>query len=174
VPAKSLPGTWGNVEGASSRSAPLRVRRSAGLIAAALAAVGEALLDHTDPRAAPQRFMTAGAELQANDRSFCEAATATSRAHLAIRAAGDRLARAAEGLAARPRQAGVLRADVTGGDIVRLLSAPTLIAAPIIAARPDPWRRYLHLLLDGLRPEAAHELPAAAPTSQDFTEAATR
>jgi AcrR family transcriptional regulator len=140
----------------------------------ALAATGETLLEHTDPRSALLQFMTAGAELQASDRSFCEAATVISRAHPAIRATSDRLAHVAEALTARARQAGVIRTDVTGHDIVLLLNAPTHIAAPIVTARPDLWRRYLHLILDGLRPEAAHDLPVAAPTNQDFTTAATR
>lgn len=140
----------------------------------ALAATGETLLEHTDPRSALLRFMTAGAELQVNDRSFCEAVTVTSRAHPAVRAASDRLARVAEALTARARQVGVVRADVTGHDIVLLLSASTWIAAPLAAVRSDLWRRYLHLILDGLRPEAAHELPVAAPTNEDFITAATR
>ncbi|MFD9701556.1 TetR/AcrR family transcriptional regulator [Lentzea sp. NPDC059081] len=140
----------------------------------ALAATGESLLEHTDPRSALLEFMTVGAELHSRDRSFCEAATATSRAHPAVRAASHRLAQVAEALTARARQAGVLRADVTGHDIVLLLGAPTQIAAPVVTARPDLWRRYLHLILDGLRPEAAHDLPVAAPTGQDFTTATTR
>jgi hypothetical protein len=60
-----------------------------------------------------------------------------------------------------------------GRDIVLLLSAPTSIATPIASTRPDLWRRYLHLILDALRPETAHPLPAAAPTIQDFTSAST-
>lgn len=139
----------------------------------ALATTGQALLEHADPGSALLEFMTAGAELQANDRSLCEAAVATSRAHPAIRAASDRLTQVAEALTVRARQAGVVRADVTGHDIVLLLSAPTRIAAPLGAARPDLWRRYLHLVFDGLRPEAAHELSVKAPTNQDFTTAAT-
>lgn len=140
----------------------------------ALATTGENLLEQTDPGAALLRFMTAGAELQANDRAFCEAATAASRAHPAIRAAGDRLTQVAEALTARARQAGLVRADVTGHDIVLLLNAPAQIAAPLAAARSDLWQRYLRLIFDGLRPEAAHELPVAAPTNEDFTAAATR
>jgi AcrR family transcriptional regulator len=135
-----------------------------------LAAQGEALLDHADPRAALSEFMTRAAELQANDRSFCEATTA--RSHPAVRAASDRLAQAAEALTARARQAGAIRADITGHDIVLLLTAPTSIATPVATARPDLWRRYLHLILDALRPEAAHDLPVAAPTNQDFTTSA--
>jgi AcrR family transcriptional regulator len=140
----------------------------------ALAATGETLLENADPRSALLQFMTAGVELTANDRSFCEAATATSRADPVIRAASDRLAQVAEALTARARRAGVVRADITGHDIVLLFSAATQTAAPLAAVRPGLWRRYLHLIFDGLRPEAAHELPVTAPTSQDFTTATTR
>ena len=135
-----------------------------------LAAQGEALLDHEDPREALSEFMTRAAELQASDRSFCEAAT--SRTHPAVRAAADRLTETAEALTARARQAKAIRADITGHDIVLLLNAPINIATPVATARPDLWRRYLHLILDALRPDAAHDLPVAAPTNQDFTTAA--
>jgi AcrR family transcriptional regulator len=140
---------------------------------AALADAGEALLGHADPGAALLEFMTAAAELQASDRSFCEAVTATSRSHPAIRAASDRLAQVAQALTARARQAGMIRTDITGRDIMLLLSTATRTAAPLATARPDLWRRYLHLVFDGLRPEAAHELPVAAPSDHDFTAAVT-
>jgi AcrR family transcriptional regulator len=137
-----------------------------------LAAIGAALLADEDPESALLRFMTAGAEQQANDRSICEAAAAITRADPAIRAAGEQLAQAAEALTARARQAGVIRAEVTGHDIVLLLGAAPRTAAPLAAARPELWRRYLPLIFDGLRPQGAHELPIAPPTSQDFTAAA--
>jgi hypothetical protein len=115
--------------------------------------------------------MTAGAELQASDRSFCEAAAVTSRDHPAVRAGSDRLADIAEQLTARAREAGAIREDITGRDIVLLLSAPINIATPVASARPELWRRYLYLILDALRPDAARTLPVAAPTVQDFTAA---
>ncbi|WP_051499347.1 TetR/AcrR family transcriptional regulator [Nocardia sp. BMG51109] len=138
---------------------------------ATLSATGEALLTHPSPREALHEFMTAGAELQAGDRSLCAAVTATSRDHPMIREASDRLADVAEQLTARARQIGAIRRDVTGRDIVLLLGAPTTIATPVASACPDLWRRYLHLILDALRPEAARPLPVAAPTSRDFTAA---
>lgn len=138
---------------------------------AGLAATGEALLGHPSPHEALLEFMTAGAELQAVDRAFCEAATATLSGHPTVRAASDRLVDIAERLTTRAQHAGAIRDDITGRDIVLLLGAPTSIANPVASARPDLWRRYLHLILDALRPQAAHPLPVAAPTSQDFTTA---
>ncbi|MRH92213.1 TetR family transcriptional regulator [Nocardia sp. SYP-A9097] len=140
---------------------------------ATLTATGETLLGHPSPYQALLEFMTAGTELQVSDRSFCEAATTTSRNHPAVRAASDHLADIAEKLTARARHAGAIRDDITGRDIVLLLSAPTSIATPVAGTRPDLWRRYLHLILDALRPETAHPLPVAAPTTQDFTSASS-
>lgn len=139
---------------------------------ATLTVAGETLLAHESPKQALLEFMTAGAELQASDRAFCEAATA-AREHPAVRAASDRLADIAEQLTARARQAGAVRKDITGRDIILMLSAPTSIAAPVADVRPDLWRRYLHLILDALDPAAAHPLPVAAPTIQDFAAAAS-
>ncbi|MGW5727288.1 TetR/AcrR family transcriptional regulator [Nocardia beijingensis] len=139
---------------------------------AALTATGQALLAHPSPREALYEFITAGAELQASDRSLCEAATATSRDNPMVREASDRLADIAEQLTARARETGAIRGDVTGRDIVLLLAAPASIATPLASVSPNLWRRYLHLILDALRPDATHPLPVAAPTSKDFTAAA--
>ncbi|WP_328396671.1 TetR/AcrR family transcriptional regulator [Nocardia sp. NBC_00416] len=133
---------------------------------AALSATGEALLTQPDPERALLEFIIAGAELQAGDRSLC---AATARDHPAVRAAADRLADIAERLTAQARQTGAIRPDITGRDIVLLLGAPAVVASPLAGARPDLWRRYLHLILDALRPETARPLPVAAPTSEDFT-----
>jgi AcrR family transcriptional regulator len=141
---------------------------------AALVALGEDLRDAADPGSALLRFMTAGIELPATDRSFCEAAASISRADPRVRNASERLAQVAEDLAARARDVGAIRGDVTGHDIVLLFNAATQAAAPLGDTVPELWRRYLHLIFDALRPESARELPVAAPTTEDFTAAASR
>ena len=40
-------------------------------------------------------------------------------------------------------------------------------------SRPDLWRRYLALMIDGLRPEAARELPVPALSAVQMVEATT-
>ncbi|WP_405100364.1 TetR/AcrR family transcriptional regulator [Micromonospora sp. NBC_01412] len=139
---------------------------------AGLVALGEQLREEADPESALLRFMAAGIELQANDRSFCEAATAISRADPRVRAASERMAQVAEALTGRARDAGAIRADVTGHDIVLLFNAAVQAAAPLGDTVPGLWRRYLYLIFDGLRPECAREIPVAAPTTGDFTTAA--
>ncbi|GAA1645481.1 hypothetical protein GCM10009733_048250 [Nonomuraea maheshkhaliensis] len=73
--------------------------------------------------------------------------------------------RRAEALTARARQAGEVRDDVTGADIVLLINAVTQGTAPVSDTAPGLWRRYLSMIFDGLRPEAARPLPVPAPQS---------
>ena len=89
-----------------------------------------------------------------------------------MRKASESLAQVAEELTARAQGAGAIRADITGHDVVLLFNAAAQAAAPLGDTVPDLWRRYLHLIFDGLRPEAARQLPVAAPTTEDFNTAA--
>ncbi|MER6945675.1 helix-turn-helix domain-containing protein [Nonomuraea sp. NPDC000554] len=137
-----------------------------------LAATGAALLEAAEPGVALLEFMTAGVELQAGGQSVCQLAASISRTDPAVRAAVGRLADVAEALTARARAAGAVREDVTGHDIVLLLAAASQAAVPLGDVVPGLWRRYLGLIFDGLRPEAAHPLPVPAPTNAQLTAAA--
>jgi AcrR family transcriptional regulator len=137
-----------------------------------LAAAGAALLDAADPESALLEFMATGVGMQARDRSFCQAATGVVRSDPEVRAASTRLSEVAEALTDRARRQGTVRGDITGHDIVLLLGAACQAAAPIGDVAPGLWRRYLSVIFDGLRPEAAHPLPHPAPTSAQFAAAA--
>lgn len=126
-----------------------------------LAARGEALCEEADSGAALLEFMAAGVEL----RSFCAAFTPAMREDPQIRAASDRLVAVARSLTDRAGRDGVVRHDVTGHDVVLLINAAAQAVAPLGDAVPGLWRRYLRLIFDGLRPEAAHPLPVPAPDS---------
>ncbi|WP_406318270.1 TetR/AcrR family transcriptional regulator [Streptosporangium sp. NBC_01639] len=136
-----------------------------------LAATGRTLLDATDPGAALLEFMTAGVELQARDRAFCQAATTSVRRDPAVRAASDRLSQAAESLTEQARRQGAVRDDITGQDVILLLGAACQAAAPLGDTAADLWRRYLYLIFDGMRPEGAHPLPRPAPARARFDQA---
>ncbi|TMR28765.1 TetR/AcrR family transcriptional regulator, partial [Nonomuraea zeae] len=124
-----------------------------------LSDAGEALLGSADAGGALLAFMAEAVELQCADRSFCQAVTASTRQDPEIRAASDRLVGVADALTANARQAGSVRGDVTGHDIVLLINGVSQATAPLGDAVPGIWRRYLGLVFDGLRPEAAHPLP---------------
>lgn len=125
-------------------------------------------------------FMEAAAELQAGDRGFFQAASVPET--LATMTAGaapetrERLAAAhAEVLETvgelldRAQAAGEVRPDLAATDIPCLICASVQAAAPLAAAEPGLWRRYLALSLAGIRAGGAvTPLPAGAPTAEQF------
>ncbi|MFE9663732.1 TetR family transcriptional regulator [Streptomyces sp. NPDC005955] len=134
-----------------------------------LVAAGLRLSGSADPTAALFEFMTIGTEIQARDRSFCQAAAALSRSESAVRASRERLADVAETLVAEAQRAGTIRDDITGLDVVLLLSAASQAVLSISTDAPDLWQRYLSMTFDGLRSRSAHPLPVPAPTRAQFT-----
>jgi AcrR family transcriptional regulator len=67
-------------------------------------------------------------------------------------------------LVRRAKQAGVLRHDIQPQDLGFLLAATAAtMQAPWPGARPDLWKRYARVILDGLRPEGASPLRPGAP-----------
>nr|AAT45302.1 TetR-type regulator [Streptomyces tubercidicus] len=136
-----------------------------------LTAAGAALLDATDPESALLEFMTACVEIQARDRCFCEAGTGISHSDPEVRAAGARLFETASALTDRARHQGSVRDDITGVDILLLSRAAYEATAPMADVAPGLRRRYLSVIFDGLRPQAARPLPHPAPTSAQFAAA---
>lgn len=122
---------------------------------------------------AVSELMVRGAETLAADRSFFDAAmregagaAELTGVKLELMAALDELAAAAQGV-------GELRADVNGIDLAMLMMAATNTCAPAQARERALWRRYLALMIDGLRPEAARELPVPALSAVQMVEATT-
>jgi AcrR family transcriptional regulator len=68
------------------------------------------------------------------------------------------------------KEAGELRADVQTGDLPVLLHA-VCSGAVFTSERSndDLWRRYLDIMLDGLRPQSASKLSCPAPTMAELT-----
>ncbi|MGV9311246.1 TetR/AcrR family transcriptional regulator [Streptomyces sp. NPDC003691] len=134
-----------------------------------LVAAGERLATADDPGAALLEFMTIGTEIQARDRSFCQAAAALSRSEVTVRTSRERLADVADTLVGRAREAGAVRDDVTGLDIVLLLSAASQAVLSISEEAPGLWQRYLAMIFDGLSTGPARPLPVPSPTRAQFT-----
>ncbi|MEU3247870.1 MULTISPECIES: TetR/AcrR family transcriptional regulator [unclassified Streptomyces] len=121
------------------------------------------LLTADDADSALREFMTDGVELLAADRAFCEVIGRPSLQHSGVRDTIGVLCEAAEALTARAREQGAVRGDITGTDVVLLLGGIHQTAAPLLATRPQAWRRYLELALDGLRATGAGPLPERPP-----------
>ncbi len=88
-------------------------------------------------------------ELQAFDRGLREVMLGTGRGPQRERQMRRRVRSAADQLVARAKEQGTLRPDMQPRDLpmIQLMVA----AVTDHTGHPDLWRRYLHLLLDGLR-----------------------
>lgn len=108
-----------------------------------LIALAQSALEDEDAGAAVTAFVWQAAELQARDRGLYEC---LDRCVLSPEVA--ELERAVVRLVERAQAAGALRKDVGAHDV------PTLVGAAIRAAPAGQWRRYVEVVLDGLRPAA--------------------
>ncbi|WP_202977502.1 TetR/AcrR family transcriptional regulator [Streptomyces sp. E5N91] len=127
----------------------------------ALVETGERLEGITDAGKALRDFMTEVIEVQARDRAFCEVATGIAHDQPAIRAGTERLHAIADALTDRARRQGAIRADITGQDVMLLVSGIYQTAAPLRSSHPQLWRRYLSLTFDGMQATDAAELPSS-------------
>jgi AcrR family transcriptional regulator len=98
-----------------------------------------------DPTEALREFMTYGVGRLADNRALCDVASGSVR-HPDVQAGVEKLMEAAQELVDRAS----VREDVTGQDVVLLMTGVHQAAAPLRDGQPELWRRYLGFLLDGL------------------------
>ncbi|MEQ8145311.1 helix-turn-helix domain-containing protein [Streptomyces sp. OP7] len=126
-----------------------------------LVAVGERLLQAEDPAEGLREFMSAAVELQTKDRAFCQVVHGEARGHPDVLKGQEELDAVTEALTDRARRSGAIRADITGQDVMLLMSGIYQTAAPRLATQPQLWRRYLRLAFDGMQAVNAEDLPAS-------------
>ncbi len=112
--------------------------------------------------AAVGELMSRGAEVIAADRSFFDAAMAAVVPSAELHAAKRAFETALDALVEAARSAGEIRDDVRGIDLAMLMMAATNTTAPTQDRHPELWRRYLALMIDGLRPGDTTPLTVAA------------
>ncbi|HWE88676.1 MAG TPA: TetR/AcrR family transcriptional regulator [Pseudonocardiaceae bacterium] len=112
--------------------------------------------------------------LFADDRGYADVYRSRVSGTPVIAAAQARLLALKATIMARAKRAGVLRADVEPTDLALIIwgIVGTMDATRDIA--PDAWRRHLSLVLDGLRPQAAHPLPIPPLTASQLRNAAPK
>jgi AcrR family transcriptional regulator len=147
------------------------------VIDARIAEMAEALdaaLGDADPWAGLVTALEAIARLQARDRGLFEAigGSVSGDEHLHERHAA--LLGRIDALAARARAAGVLREDVAATDLALLAGAAVSTCQVTGHGSPELWRRYLAIMLDGLRPEGASPLPVGPQTLEEILAAKAR
>jgi AcrR family transcriptional regulator len=120
--------------------------------------------DLPDPAEAFRAFMVQGAEHMVENRGLLEATSGQMFDAPRVRAMLATVADACDRVLERAQRAGVAREDLVGLDLLLLFKAPAGTVMYLEDAAPQVWRRYLDLLLDGLRPEGARPLGTPAPS----------
>ncbi|GKQ39190.1 TetR/AcrR family transcriptional regulator [Streptomyces sp. A012304] len=124
-----------------------------------LIALAEQALAHEDPwEGLVQLFLATGQDF-ADDRGLREVLLEGTHAKVRAAAARERLTPAVSAVITRAQQAGQLRDDIEPSDfplIQLMLGAVTQHSRNVT---PELWKRYLTLILDGLRRERDHPTP---------------
>lgn len=125
-------------------------------------AAHDAALD-PDAEAGLRSFLEAAVAWQANDKACLEALSAGVFDHPRFQELRSEVFADVDAMVRRAQKEGALRQDVTAGDLQFLSAAVARAVAPVQHDLPDLWRRYLGIVLDGLRPASATPLDPAAP-----------
>jgi AcrR family transcriptional regulator len=121
----------------------------------------EAALEADDPWDGFRSYLEAAAELQVHDRGIADLVTMDVSPAVEIKALRDRAFRGLIEVLERTKAAGALRADTTPEDVLLILQANAGLVTRAHAAADEASQRLIHLLLDGLRAEAATDGPTA-------------
>jgi AcrR family transcriptional regulator len=132
-------------------------------------AADEALAS-TDPGAGLRGFMETATAMQISDVCWCEAGSEIFGRE-GIRELTDILVGKLDELLTRAQAAGHVRSDVVALDIPVLLMAVAKSGLMLESTVPGAWKRYLGIVLDGLRPEAARPLPRRPLSGREFAAA---
>jgi AcrR family transcriptional regulator len=128
------------------------------------AAVAASCLEEDDPWRGVERFLYEMAERASKDHGVSDAVKERCMAAPALADAKGRILDLTSQLVKRAQRAGVVRGDVAGQDLMFLMAAiGSLGEMPFPGLRADLWKRYLGVVLDGLRPDGASKLRPGAP-----------
>lgn len=124
-----------------------------------MCAIAAAALEQDDPWDGVVYFFEHGSELQARDRGLKELLTCSAHGGGCVAEARDRLRVMVREVFDRAKAAGVVRADAAPFDAPLIQFMVGAVMDRSRDVEPELWRRYLHIVLDGLRPCAATPLP---------------
>ncbi|WP_039936933.1 TetR/AcrR family transcriptional regulator [Streptomyces himastatinicus] len=108
-------------------------------------------------------------ELQATDPALADVLSGRYPGAERLMALCDRAHDASTRIIERAQQAGALRPDFTGEDLLFVFGTNALLTRAAADAAPDAWRRGVAFVLDGLRTQAAQKpLPVGPLTPQQM------
>jgi AcrR family transcriptional regulator len=134
----------------------------------AMVAIATEALADPDPWNGLVLFFERGCERQAHDRGLKELLACSSHGGGCLAEPRDRLRRLVTELFDRAKAAGVVRADADPYDapLIHMMLGTVMDRTREVA--PEIWRRYLGMVLDGLRPGAPAPLPMEALASPEL------
>jgi AcrR family transcriptional regulator len=128
------------------------------------AALADAAASEADPAVALERFMQDLVKQFSRDRGFFQAAGERCMTDPRFRPLRERAYDAVGRLLKGAQDAGAVRRDLSPADI-SFLAGSALYAMEVSkpGLREDLWKRYLRVILDGMKPEGASKLRPGAP-----------
>jgi AcrR family transcriptional regulator len=126
-----------------------------------------------DPGGALAGFMTQAVETLLEDRCLCQSGGGPLFERPRMHELVAEITASVQELLRRAQEAGAVRGDIVAEDVAFLLNAVGRAGLPLERVAPGGWRRYLEIVLDGLRPEGANELTHPAPTQRQLHESKT-
>jgi AcrR family transcriptional regulator len=129
----------------------------------AVARLAEEAAEAPDPWSGLVHFMEQAAGMLAGDLGLRQLLMFAAHARGTAAYARQRMAPLAHKLVTRAQEAGQLRSDLRQTDIPFIVFTLTEAAQLARQASPEIWRRYLALVLDGLRPARDDVTPLPVP-----------
>jgi hypothetical protein len=128
-----------------------------------MSAAADAGLADPDPWHGPVTYLEASLALQLRYRGLAQIVSGDRISVEQHDWNRDVIAPKGRALIARAREAGVLRDDVEGTDLAFIQVGLNAIMTRSRATHPDLYRRYLQLMLDGLRAQPGPPTPLPVP-----------
>jgi AcrR family transcriptional regulator len=138
----------------------------------ALVAMAEQAQAEPDAWAGLTSFLEHSAEMLGSDRGLRQILMFAAQGHDRVSCARDRIRPAIESLLKRAQADGQVRPDLTATDVPIIEFMLAAVAEYARQVRPSLCRRYLALILDGLRPASAagHPLPERELSPDEMVE----
>ena len=126
-------------------------------------------LGDPDPGQGLERFLTEVVAHSVTDKGVMEAAKDACMTSAALEQHRREILALMTALVKRAQEVGAVRSDLAGQDLGLLINAASSSAElPFPGLREDLWKRYLQIILDGLRPEGATKLRPGPPARRLF------
>lgn len=129
----------------------------------AMAEVVEAANDDPDPWAALTTVFEYSCQHMAANRGFGEVMLEIPDAMERFVSVRDRILPAIERLIDRARTAGALREGIAVADFFAMINMVESVASFARSVNPEIWRRYMAIVLDGVRADCQPRLPLMVP-----------